>query len=111
MTSHISIGSMSGGNLNTGEVSGTNARLVQGGDDRSSNNVVDRSVFRDLQTAVSEQVADASSRDAILAAARAMEDAGDGADKLGAYQRLMNAAADHMTVIGPFLPALSSLLG
>ena len=111
VTSHISIGSMSGGNLNTGEVSGTNARLVQGGDDRSSNDVVDRSVFREMQTAVCEQIADPVSRDAIIAATRAMENARDGTGKLEASQRLITTAADHMTVITPFLPALSALLG
>lgn len=111
MTSHITIGSMSGGSLNTGDVSGTNARLLQAGDDRSVNTTVDRSVFRDLEAAVTSQISEDDDRRSILAATRELEAAEDAAGRLGAYQRFMAAAANHMTVVGPFLPALTSMLG
>lgn len=111
MTSHKSIGNMSGGSLNTGNLSGPNARLLQNGDDRSVNTAIDRSVFRDLEDAVATQLADDDDKRSILTAARELEAAEDPAGRLGAYQRFMTAAADHMTVVGPFLPALTAMLG
>jgi hypothetical protein len=106
----ISIGTFQG-SFNTGDSVGTNSRINQGSTDSSVNNVSNNNVFGLVEQAVKMQVSDPVAREAILYANDEMRTATDSPSILAAYNRFISAAADHMGVIGPFLPALSNLLG
>lgn len=100
-----------GGNY-TINVSGSNSRVNIGSTDNSTNTHTDNRVFTDLRTAISAQVSDPSERKLLLRGVDDMEsNAGDKAGFAGAYQRFISSAADHMTVISPFLPALATVFG
>lgn len=107
---HISIGTFHG-SFNTGDAVGPNPRINQGSTDNSTNTATTHSVFYEVEQAVRAQIVDRHFRDAILAANSDMEAASDAATLLSAYNRFIAAAANHMTVIVPFLPALGALLG
>ncbi|WP_298303017.1 hypothetical protein [uncultured Erythrobacter sp.] len=92
-------------------VSGANSRVNINSTDNSSNSTTSNEVFTDLRVAVQAGVPDAVERDAILAAIDEAEEAKGTAGFTSAYQKLMGSAANHMTVIAPFLPALSQMLG
>jgi RNA 3'-terminal phosphate cyclase len=99
----------SGGNYFN--VSGPNARVNFQSQDSSQNIVSDRSVFGDLKAAVSG-IKDQDTRESLL---RLVSDMETKADDRGAftkaYQAFITSAANHMTIIAPLLPALSSFLG
>jgi hypothetical protein len=99
-----------GGHLNI-TVSGPNARLNVGSTDNSTNIVGNTTVFGDLANAIANGVTDTAAREELLAAINAMQQAHGSGGFVGAYQKFMSLAADHMGVIGPFLPALAGLLG
>jgi hypothetical protein len=99
-----------GGNFNI-NVSGPNSRVNVGSTDNSTNLVGSTAVFGELQNAISNRVSDETERSKLLSAVRDMEQSHGGSGFLAAYQRFMASAADHMGVVGPFLPALASLLG
>ncbi len=105
----ISIGTFHG-NFNSGELSGAGARLHQGGTDNSTNITAEQSVFGEIETAVRAQVTKAEQRDQIIFELQQLRDAENGTTKLAAYQRLIAAGANHMTVLAPFLPALATWL-
>lgn len=107
---HISIGTFHG-SFNTGDAVGANPRINQGSTDNSTNVATIHSVFSEVELAVRAQVANQRSRDAILKANSEMEVASDPTTLLSAYNRFIAAAANHMTVIVPFLPALGAMLG
>lgn len=46
----------------------------------------------------------------LLGVVKEMQDSHGTDGFVGAYQRFMSVAANHMTVIAPFLPALAGLL-
>lgn len=99
-----------GGNYHI-TLSGSNSRVNIGSIDNSTNVVVDKSVLSSLREAINTHVADDGERSALLAAVTEMEGAED-KTKLGiAYQKLIASAADHMTVLTPFLPALAGMFG
>ena len=109
-SAHISIGTFNG-SFSTGNVTGANARINQASTDSSTNIVSTNSIFGQIARAVQSQVADPTSRDAILHANSVMEAASDHASLLSAYNGFISAAANHMTVVAPFLPALGAILG
>lgn len=92
-------------------LSGNNSRLYQGSIDNSTNNVqADSSdqLFNDLINAVSQSITDNTE---LLAIISEMKGNQNNSKFISSYQKFMTSAADHMTVITPFLPALSRLLG
>lgn len=93
-------------------VSGPNARInIQSHD--ASTNVVDvtpERLFEQLRQVVTEGVDDSTQRKEIIVAVDELE-AAETDSKLEAYQRLVASAADHMALLGPFIPGLTQLLG
>lgn len=92
-------------------VAGPNARVNLASTDNSTNIVNSGSVFGDLMAAIEKGVADPSDKATLLGAADQMQKAADPSLRLDAYQRLIAAAANHMTIIAPFLPALTQAIG
>jgi len=68
-------------------------------------------VFTQMQEAVTSQVTDASDRARLLGAIADLENTKNKPGFLGRYKAFMASAADHMTVLAPFLPALAQWLG
>jgi len=98
-----------GGNLNI-TMSGANSRVNIASTDNSTNVASDIKVLNDLRSAITDGVSDQEARDKLLAAVEDLQREHGGSGFLGAYQRFMSIAADHIGVIGPFLPALAGLL-
>ena len=93
-------------------VSGPNARVNIHSYDASTN-VVDVSperLFEQIREAVAKGVQAPDRKAEILSAVGEVEAAGDSKARLKAYQRLIAIAADHMTLLGPFIPGLTQLL-
>ncbi|MBA1139497.1 hypothetical protein [Mesorhizobium neociceri] len=100
-----------GGNY-TIHVTGSNSRVNVNSSDNSHNVVVDHSVFGNVRTAIESGVSNEADRTALLALVSTMEAAsGDRNSYLKAYQNFIAAAANHVTVIAPFLAGLAALLG
>jgi hypothetical protein len=72
--------------------------------------VGDNAVFGDIRAAINKEVTDGAAKERLLAAVDALEETKGSKGFLAAYQSFMSTAADHMTVIGPYLPALALLL-
>ncbi|MBO9724188.1 MAG: hypothetical protein J7530_07425 [Novosphingobium sp.] len=102
--SNITIGALHG-NFNTGNASGAGAQINQQA--HLSN---DLPAIRDLIAAVQSQVQDVAARSAMVAAAQEIANARSKPSLLAGYERLVSAAANHMSVIAPFLPALGTML-
>ncbi|WP_224762187.1 AbiTii domain-containing protein [Brevundimonas aurantiaca] len=103
----ISIGTMQG-NFLAGDVSGDNARANLGSTDNSTNVIGD--TLTQLGEAITSRVENAQERETLLAAVQEMKDAKGKASFAAGYQKLIAAAANHMTVIAPFIPALGAAL-
>ncbi|WP_430250638.1 hypothetical protein [Neorhizobium sp. DAR64860/K0K1] len=100
-----------GGNY-TIQMNGHNARFNLHSTDNSTNTVNDNRVFTELKTAISEHITDNTARASLLKSVDEMSAAkADKPSFLAAYQRFIAGAAEHMTVIAPFLPALAPMLG
>ncbi|MDF2603492.1 hypothetical protein [Sphingomonas sp.] len=93
------------GSFNAGDASGAGSSIVQ-----STNLGGEHAVFGQIAQAVKAQVTSEHDQQAIVREAEAMRAATTAVERLSAYQRLITAAADHMTVLTPFLPALTALL-
>jgi hypothetical protein len=101
----------SGGNY-TINVSGSNSRVNIHSQDNSRNFANDLKVFEDARAAVLAHLPDNDQRAQIVRALDAAKAAtGDPDSYRAAYQKLISSAADHMTVLAPFLPMLTSFLG
>ena len=105
--SHIQI--INYGHYHQGDAHGHQNRTIVGGVDASSNSLsID--VFEQLQSAVTQNVDNAADRDVLLELIKQMgEKKGTGEFK-GVYTKFLVAAANHMTVLAPFLPALASYI-
>ncbi len=91
---------------------GDNARLNVNSVDNSSNTVIKNSaeVFAQLTSAIQQGIQDAAERDRVLAAISAMEaEAGKPTFKQR-YNDFLATCGRYMTVIGPFVPALTDIL-
>lgn len=99
-----------GGNYSI-TVTGQNSRVNVGSHDQSVNIAVDNGTFDRLRQALTDQVADEAERAKLLAAVADMERARGKEDLAPAYQRFIASAANHMSVISPFLPALGQMFG
>jgi hypothetical protein len=93
---------------------GDHAKVNVNSTDNSTNTVTTNSatLFTEMLKAVS-QIATKSERETIAATISAMSAAQERQDRtfLSKYQDFMSAAANHMTIFAPFLPALSKLIG
>lgn len=70
----------------------------------------DAPIFTDFRKAVDESSLEHGDREQLLAGITAMESAPDGQSFVAHYADFIALAANHMTIIAPFLPALSALL-
>jgi hypothetical protein len=98
-----------GGNYNV-HVSGSNSRVNIGSTDRSTNTVVNGDVFNQLRKALGEGIGDESEREKLTNLVNQVEAAHDQKSFTAGYQALIASAANHMTILAPFLPALTELL-
>jgi hypothetical protein len=99
-----------GGNYNV-HVTGHNAHVNIASQDYSTNVVSDSDLFAQIRNALQEQVKNDGERQKLLAAVEEMNKELGRAGFVGAYQRFVSLAADHLGVITPFLPALTNLFG
>lgn len=90
---------------------GANSRANINSTDNSTNVNADHSTIDRLQAAVECDVPAGVDRDALIEAIASLKGAANSPERLSAYQRLVAAGANHMTVLAPFIPALSQLLG
>jgi hypothetical protein len=98
-----------GGHFNV-TVSGSNARVNIGSTDNSTNIVSDNGVFEEIRAAAIREIADQSVCAKLIAAVDEMEATQHSGGFVSAYQKFIGLAADHIGVVGPFLPALAGLL-
>ncbi|WP_319320748.1 hypothetical protein [Shinella sp.] len=101
----------SGGNYSI-QVSGNNARVNVHSIDKSTNIINDARIFNELRTAIAAEVpAGILQRNLIQAVEEMSASTSDRPSFLAAYQKFISSAADHMTVVAPFLPALAAFIG
>ena len=98
-----------GGNYHI-NVSGVNARVNIGSQDASVNIINNGELFENIRTALSQAVEKGAQLDILNATISEMEGAKTHPKFLAAYQKFIASAADHMTVLAPFLPALAGML-
>lgn len=87
-------------------VHGHNARVNIGSTDISTNVVHQDGTFSELRKAIESGVSDDVERTAIIQKLSDLEAATDHDSGAKRYQAFISAAANHMTIIGPYLPAL-----
>ncbi len=92
-------------------LTGPNSRVNTNSVDASVNVALTQAtqLFEDLRGALAG-IADVEQRTQLLAHVDEMESSQGSSGFLARYQAFVQAAANHMTVVGPFLPALSRLL-
>jgi hypothetical protein len=93
-------------------LTGANSRININSVDNSVNTLTENSpaVFSELADAITAQVQDANFRLQLAAAIREMNETCGTAQFTGRFQEFMALAANCMTVVMPFVPALSQLL-
>lgn len=91
-------------------VTGPNSRVNLNSTDNSTNISYSGDVFGDMRNAIQTGVADPAKRCEIIAAIDEAEQAKGGPKFLSAYQKVVGVAADHLGLLGPFLPALTSMI-
>jgi hypothetical protein len=100
-----------GGNYKI-HVRGPNARVNVHSHDHSHNVVIAENVFVELRNRIKSDVLNAEDRDRLLTAIEDMQKhRNDRASFATAYQKFIASAANHMTLIAPFLPAITQFLG
>lgn len=92
-------------------VSGPNARLNIGSTDNSTNSysATTASLFQDMRVAVERNVPKEDLK-ALLDGIEGLEQSAGGPTFGARYKEFIQVAANHISVIAPFLPALSALL-
>lgn len=98
-------GSLHNGDMNEGQ-SRTNVNSV----DYSTNTIIQDNVFQQLTQAVESSVENHSDRDTILVLIKEMDRTKGTTDYTAWFQKFMGHAANYVTVLSPFLPALAQLL-
>jgi len=77
----------------------------------SRNVAGDHAVFGDLRNAIQVGIEDKALQSQLLSLVEKMQsNANSNTGFAAAYQDFISAGAQHMTILGPFLPALSKLL-
>jgi hypothetical protein len=94
-------------------VTGPNARVNINSTDMSGNvvNVTSETLFVQLRQAVEGAVANPDRRSTILKTVDEMEQAAGSRTFGEKYRAFISSAADHITVLSPFIPALTQMLG
>lgn len=93
-------------------ITGDNARVNVNSVDNSTNTAIKNSaeVFAQLTGAIGQGIQDAAERERVLTAVRAMEAEVGKPTFKQRYNAFLGICGQHMTVIGPFLPALTDIL-
>ncbi len=101
------------GTVNIYNLHGSHSRVNIQSNDGSVNvsSITEQQVFSGIREAVGQGVSDASERKVILEKLDALEKSVHSDDFVSKYKEFINIVADHMTIILPFLPALSQMLG
>ena len=97
-----------GGNYSI-NVSGPNSRVNIASTDRSTNSATG-DMFSEIRKALDEGITDSDEREKLKAQINQLESARDQNMVMVSYQSLIASAANHMTIIAPFLPGLTGLL-
>jgi hypothetical protein len=90
---------------------GANSRVNINSTDSSINVVAEAELFLDLRKTLEAEIENGELKTKLTGLVGEMEKAPGTSVFRGAYAQFMELAAHHMDVIGPFLPALSQLLG
>jgi hypothetical protein len=90
---------------------GANSRVNNNSKDSSINVVGEGELFSNLRKTLETEIEDAELKAKLSVLTDEMEKCPKSSVFRGAYAQFMELAAHHMDVIGPFLPALSQLLG
>jgi len=92
-------------------VTGPNARVNVESTDASTNvvTIAPSQLFEQLRSIIEQKVRAESERDDLLRLVEELAQAKTATSYLGAYQGFIASAANHMTVLAPFLPALAQL--
>ena len=98
------------GQMSTGNAEGANSRINLASMDQSQNTVDAEQIFQRVESAVRESSLDVDEQAAILAAVNAMRDGRSKGGFGGAYAKFAELAANHITVLGPFLAPLAGLI-
>jgi hypothetical protein len=92
-------------------VSGINARVNINSHDHSHNVLIADNAFVELKNKIKSDISDTEDRNRLLAAIEDMQKHRSDHDGFAtAYQKFVTSAANHMTLIAPFLPAITNLL-
>lgn len=92
---------------------GSNNRFNKSSTDNSTNLVYTKSeltVFDELRNKFSEAQIDEVERTELLSQVDQLEESVDTPNFISRYQKFISSAADHMTLIGPLIPALTELI-
>ena len=92
----------------TFNVNGINARINIGSTDNSTNVVHVIAQFSEARKAIEAGISDSIERAEILKRLDKLEQATDRKSASESYEAFITAAASHMTLIAPFLPALAN---
>jgi hypothetical protein len=93
-------------------LTGTNPRVNVNSFDASVNVVTASlaTIFEEIRKAITDNVRDASHQAEILSQVDKLEAAQDTPSFIDRYKDLVAVAADHLTLLTPFLPALTQML-
>ena len=105
----ISIGVLNG-SLHNGDMNSSQNRTNVNSRDSSTNAVTAENVFQQLTQAIESGIGNHNDRDIILGVVKAMENTKGTAGYTALFQQFMGHAANYVTVLSPFLPALTQLL-
>ena len=99
-----------GGNF-TLNVSGQNSRVNISSQDYSTNLAIEGSVFDTLKAKLEGSVSDREKLSELLAAIETMKRQQQTPGFAAAYQKFVSLTADHLSLVAPFLPALTKFFG
>lgn len=99
------------GVIHNGDNSGNQNRTNVNATDNSTNSLDIDNTFQNLLQAVEEGVSNAEHREEMIGIIKTMKETKGTSGYVPAFQKLVGYAADYATVLTPFIPALSSLLG
>ncbi len=101
----------SGGNYNI-RINGNNARINIHSTDESTNYIGETTVFRDVRQGLERaEIPEEAYRALVDRLAKMEASQGNPQTYTSEYKEFITLAANYMTIVGPFLPALSQMLG
>lgn len=105
----INIGTFSG-HLHQGELSGHQNRTLIASTDNSTNSLDTDTLFQQLIQAIDSNIGNEMHRTELHEIAQQMKATKGTLDYVPWFQKLVGYAADYVTVLGPFLPALGQII-